>query len=128
MRQHLPVVFALFAWIAQLCLPMVHATVMAEARMGGTTWCGTGSSALQAELAKLPRDIRQILDPGTSHADRHPGCIQLCASSAGAATLPELVTVAWRATRLEDLPSPVAPPAKRARAFVPPARGPPPFF
>lgn len=126
-RRRLTLALALFGWLAQMCLPVAHAAVMAEARTGGDAWCGPSSPALQAELAKLPQDIREILGKGTPQSSAHLDCMQFCASSGGMAMTPEPVTVVLRAAGLEEVPTSVTPPARRALAAPPPARGPPLF-
>lgn len=81
---------ALFAWLAQLCLPSAHAAVMARHDGGLSGWCGNYSPAMAAKVAALPDEIRNIIAPG---ADQHDagkaGCQLLCAGSAGTAMPPD---------------------------------------
>nr|ALV86645.1 hypothetical protein [uncultured bacterium 50] len=77
---------ALFAWLAQLCLPGAHAAVMARHDGGLSGWCGNFSPAMAAKVAALPDEIRNIIAPGADqHAAAEAGCQLLCAGSAGTA-------------------------------------------
>lgn len=125
----LRVMLALVAWLAQLCLPVVHAASMAASDAGALAWCGKGSSAaLQAKIAQLPAEIRQILEDGATQTDHVDDCAQLCAVSGGAALIePVAVTVALRTAGLEILAPTSVPSSLHSHGAPPPARGPPSY-
>jgi hypothetical protein len=122
----LTLALAFVAWLAQLCLPVVHAATMPVGTDGMALWCGAGSPAIEARLADLPREIRQILDPGAAHAELQEYCEQHCASSAGNSGLPPAVAgfvpCATDAEPVIALPFQIP---HRAHGAPPPARGPP---
>ncbi|MBV61245.1 MAG: hypothetical protein CMH65_08090 [Nevskiales bacterium] len=119
---------ALVAWLAQLCLPMAHVASMASSAAGALAWCGTGSVALQARLAQLPVEIREILLDGATQTDDVDDCAQLCAATGGPALVEAVpVTVALRAAGLGVLIAEFASPAFRPHGAPPPARGPPSY-
>lgn len=118
---------ALMGWLAQFCVPLAHATAMAERGLGVAGWCGQGSPALEARLAELPLEIREILKDSLSHGEHlSQTCADLCVTpSPGALPVPA-TTVALRAAGIEppavDRPAlPRLAPAPR----TPPVRGPP---
>jgi hypothetical protein len=120
------ILLALLAWLAQLCLPAAHASVMAAQDTGLAAWCGERSPALAARIAALPDEVREILERGAAHdAGAHPDCLQFCAGMGGAAPPPAMHLAALHAART---PAPwdfaVATDASIGRR-MPPARGPP---
>lgn len=114
----------LLAWFAQLCLPLVHARMMAapDAAMAG--WCGEPSRA-RAAAAVLPDEIRAALGLDGPSAEHLGDCGALCAT--GAAPVPAGIpsTVALRAAGLEAADPVQAQPRSRAQAAPPPSQGPP---
>ncbi len=116
---------ALIAWVAQLCLPVAHAAVMAQTDAGMAAWCGPQSAGMAEQLAQLPEEIRAILEKGSVQAEQHQDCVQFCANAAGGGLAPVAVTVQLRVAGLEVLPTPSVKRAHRAHAFSPPVRGPP---
>lgn len=112
---------ALFAWLAQLSLPI------AQAQWVGAGNCGeTANRTLRAKFAALPAELRDILDPGPGRLDSHARCVQLCASQPAAAggsqaSLPAL------ASRFEAPQQGVASDPHRLYPVSPPARGPPAY-
>lgn len=77
---------ALFAWLAQLCLPSAHAAVMTRHDAAVSGWCGSFSPAIAAKVAALPEEIRDIIAPGSDqHAAMQAECLLLCAGSVGIA-------------------------------------------
>ncbi len=116
---------ALIAWLAQLCLPVAHASVMAQQEAGLATWCGEFSPAMTQKLAALPDDVREILQKGSAQSGQHQDCAQLCANAVGGAIPPPSVTVSLRDAGLEVAPSPPAVRAHHAYSKSEPARGPP---
>ena len=116
---------ALIAWLAQLCLPVAHAAVMAQPEAGLATWCGEFSPAMTQKLAALPLEVREILQKGSAQAGQHQDCAQLCANAAAGALPPTPVTVSLRAAGLEAAPAQPAVRAHHAYTNSVPARGPP---
>lgn len=119
-------VLALLGWLAQFCLPLAHAAAMAEGGLGVAAWCGQNSPALEAKLAELPADIRDILKDSLGHAEQaSDNCSDLCVTPLGGALPAAPATVALRAAGIEkpQLDKRVAP-ALAARPS-PPVRGPP---
>lgn len=116
---------ALFAWFAQLCLPIAHAAVMAQQDAGMAAWCGVASPALKAKLATLPDEVREILEKGSAQAEQHAECLSFCANGGGANLPPVATTVALRAAGLEVPPALAIPAAREGRTLSPPVRGPP---
>lgn len=114
---------ALFAWIAQLCLPTAHAAVMAQQDAGMAAWCGVESPALQAKLAALPDEVREILEKGNAQAEQHAECLSLCANAGGASLPPVSPSVALRAAGLESRVAPAVPAPRQAPTLAPPVRG-----
>lgn len=118
---------ALLGWLAQLCMPVAHAAAMAERGLGLATWCGQGSAALEAKLAELPGEIREILKDSISHGEHaSEACADLCITPPGGALPVLAATVALRAAGIEKPVEPTAADAlltPRPNAF--PARGPP---
>lgn len=117
---------ALFAWAAQLLLPVVHAASMAPAVGANSPWCGESSPALQQQRAELPRELQSAGAPA-SQAEQLEHCLQCCAGlSAPANVLPQPPALLLRQAELgpAHAPSPRAVPASR-HAPLPPARGPP---
>ncbi len=122
----LRVLIALVAWLAQLCLPVAHAASMAGSGLGAVAWCGKDAPALQAKLAELPSEIRQILERGGVKSEHVENCSTLCAAT-GAPALPEpvVITVALRAAGIETPRAEPRASLQRAVGAPPPARGPP---
>lgn len=112
---------ALFAWLAQLSLPIAHA------QFAGSRNCGeTANGTLRAKFAALPAELRDILDPAAGRLDSHASCVQLCASLPAAgggsqAALPVL------ASRFEAPPQGVVSDPHRLYPLSLPARGPPAY-
>ncbi|MGQ0502460.1 MAG: hypothetical protein ACT4P0_07620 [Panacagrimonas sp.] len=121
--RRLTLLIAIFGWLAQLCLPMAHATLMADGNTGLSAWCGAGSPAMKARLAALPPDVREILQKDVGGSD--PSCVQLCSAAAGGGLPPIGATVALRAAGVEIVPVAAVVPPQRSHAGPPPARGPP---
>lgn len=118
---------ALFGWLAQFCLPLAHATAMAGRGLGVAAWCGQNSSALQARLAELPAEIREILEDSLGHGDHaSDACADLCVTPHGGAVPVLPPTVALRAAGIETLSETrAADPLLCPRPNTPPVRGPP---
>ena len=122
----LRLLLAVTAWLAQLCVPVVHAASMAASDAGAAAWCGQTSPAMRAKLAQLPAEVRQILEDGAAHAGQVEACKQLCAASTTPivdATVP--MPVALRLAGLDILPRPATPAVVPPRDSRPPPRGPP---
>jgi len=119
----------LLAWLAQLCLPMGHAALMAAPQGQASWWCGDQDGALEM-WAALPAELRAGLDaPTGSDGKNHPpGCAQFCAQGARAFAPPLHVAFAALAPRAvgrairPELPDPALP---WRYALAPPAQGPP---
>lgn len=118
---------AWIGWLAQFCLPMAHAAVMADGGGRAGVWCGKGSPAFRAKLAELPSDIREILKGSLGH-DEHASdaCAELCGTPQGqAAPLPS----SWVTTHaaIVDIPidAGVVNAVLAAGPNRPPVRGPP---
>ncbi|MGQ0699496.1 MAG: hypothetical protein ACT4PZ_14775 [Panacagrimonas sp.] len=116
---------ALFAWLAQLCLPVAHAAAMAKQDAGLATWCGPLSPGMARQLAQLPDEVRDILEKGTAQADHQQDCVQLCANASGTGLPAPSVTVALRAAGLEAAPAAPMLRAHQSFASSPQPRGPP---
>ncbi|MGQ0619562.1 MAG: hypothetical protein ACT4QA_06535 [Panacagrimonas sp.] len=118
---------ALLGWLAQLCLPLAHASVMAERGLGLPGWCGVGSPALDAKLSELPSEIRDILGDRFSQGDHaSDNCAKLCVAPVGTAPPPaSSPTLALRVAGLESSPVEAPPPARSGHRLTPPVRGPP---
>lgn len=129
LRRPRPLIWiALFAWFAQLCLPAVHAAVMARHDAGIPGWCGSFSPAMAAKVAALPAEIRDIIAPGTdAHSEAMQAeCLLLCAGTIGA-TLPSEASAAAapRTPSVEPAAAIVDAGARTQPALRPPTRGPP---
>lgn len=111
---------ALLAWLAQLCLPMVHASAMAAQRADLLGWCGEPTLAL-AVASALPDEIREGLGLDRASADHLAGCDALCASGAAPPVPAVANTVVLRAAGHERAPAP----RSRERAPRPPSQAPP---
>ena len=87
LRRSRPLIWiALFAWLAQLCLPSAHAAVMGGHAAGLSGWCGGYSPAMAAKVAALPDEIRDIVAPhADAQAAMQAGCLLLCAGTAAVA-------------------------------------------
>lgn len=117
---------ALLGWFAQLCLPLAHASVMAERGLGIASWCGAGSTTLEAKLAELPVEIRDILKDSVKHGvHASDSCATLCVTPLAAAVPVQSPILALRAAGLEALPVESPLPAWAGPRPTPPARGPP---
>lgn len=125
LRSRLLLAFALFAWLAQVCLPVAHAAVMAEQNAGLATWCGPLSPGMSAKLAQLPTEVREILQKGSAQAEQHQDCMQFCAGAATDALHRVNPTILLRAAGLEPAAPPALENAHRPVWPKPPARGPP---
>lgn len=124
-RLHPALALAVLAWFAQLCLPLVHAAIMAAPGAGMLGWCGDRSRAL-AVAAELPAEIREALVPDGTGADHLAGCAKLCATGATPPAAPVANAVVLRAAGLEHAPTPPRPaPRSREQAPTPPSHGPP---
>ena len=122
----LTLALAFIAWLAQWCLPVVHAATMPVDTDRMALWCGAGSAAIEAHLAEMPREIRQILDPGAAHAELQERCEQHCASTAGSSGLPPAAAgIEPYAADIEYVAALPFPTQHRSDAAPPPARGPP---
>jgi len=127
MRRHLALlqlILALAAWTAQLCLPVAHAATMASSASGA--WCGEASPVLRAQLARLPADIRRILEPAVPASPASLDCAAMCAATAGPglpppAFVPTLVPLGKVMLSLSSFDAP----APRPHGPPLPARGPP---
>jgi hypothetical protein len=116
---------ALLAGFAQLCLPLVHAALMAAARAETAGWCGDSSRAL-AFAAELPPEIRAALELDGVNADRLADCAKLCATGASPTPIAVASTLVLRAAGLEPAPATRTPaPRPRELALRPPSQGPP---
>lgn len=118
---------ALFAWLAQLCLPAAHAAVMGRHDAGLSGWCGNLTPALAAKIAALPDEIRDIIAPGADgHAAMQADCLLLCAGTVGVALPSDTAVAAAHPTFAIEAPASLAEanpqPLPTPR---PPPRGPP---
>lgn len=123
LSQRLVFAIAILGWLAQLCLPVAHAALMADGKAGFAAWCGAGSPAMQAKLAQLPQDVREILQKDVGGGDH--SCLQLCSSAAGSSLPPISATGVLRTAGIEAVPVAAVAPPQRSHAGPPPARGPP---
>ena len=124
--RHWLTVLALVAWLANLCLPVAHAAVMAQHGGGGLAWCGPNSDALSAKLSLLPAEVRTAIQKQNEAQNQSIKCPHFCASATATGLPPVSVTVALRAAGLETPPLPVVVPVDHAyRPAPPPATGPP---
>jgi hypothetical protein len=119
-----PLWLALLAWLAQLCLPLVHASAMAASPAGMAGWCGDPARAM-AVLAQLPPELREGLDPGGARGAPAVDCAQLCAATAAPGVPSVAAVVALREAGVEPAPAMPAPPCPRQQAPTPPSHGPP---
>ncbi len=125
---HLRLSLALLAWLAQLCLPIAHAAMMATPPAAMAGWCGDSARFL-ALVAEQPAEFADALDleePGKASPQQLADCAKLCATAATPALLPAMApTVALRAAGLEPATALAAPPATREQSPTPPAQAPP---
>ncbi|GAP35012.1 hypothetical protein [Piscinibacter sakaiensis] len=121
----LPSFLVLWALVAQLWLPVVHAAAMNRGDAVAGAWCGDPARA-QAVLAALPPEIRDALGGDSLGTGRMVDCAPLCALGA---TLPPPAaaasTVVLRDAGLEPPPRERPVPRARAQAPTPPSQGPP---
>lgn len=117
---------AVMAWLAQICLPAAHAAVMAEQGGGMAVWCGTNSPGMQAQLAKLPDEVREILEQGGAQAEKHSDCVSYCSTTGTAPLASTPITVRLREAGLDSRIAAPAPAPRDRVALSPPVRGPPP--
>ena len=124
--RHLRTFVAVLAWLGQLLLPLAHAATM-PADAAAQAWCGAGSVGLQASLAKLPAEIRQILTASSSKSGHLSNCVQCCAALGGHAAMGGAApaAMALRETAPRPLGVLSAPAARLATTTSPPVRGPP---
>jgi len=118
---------AWIGWLAQLCLPMAHAAVMADGGGRAGVWCGKGSPVLRAKLAELPADIREILKGSLGH-DEHASdaCAELCGTPQGqGAPLPSSSVAAHAAIADVPIDAGLGNAVLAPRLNRPPVRGPP---
>ena len=118
---------ALLGWLAQFCLPLAHASVMAERGLGVAAGCGKCSPALEARLAERPAEIREILKGSLTHGEHaSETCADLCVTPASGAAPSLPPTVALRAAGVEGpaIERAAAPPRSPIPG-TPPVRGPP---
>lgn len=116
---------ALFAWLAQLCLPAAHAAVMAGQDAGLAVWCGKNAPVLQAQLANLPDEVREILQKGSAQAEQHADCLSFCAQLGDAERPATPASAALHAAGLEPALRDVLPAPRAGPSPTPPVRGPP---
>ena len=118
---------ALFAWLAQLCLPSAHAAVMARHDGGRSGWCGGFSPAMAAKVAALPDEVRDIIAPGADeHAAVQAECLLLCAGGVGVAMPADGAAPTPMPAFVVETPVANADPNPRPHpAPRPPPRGPP---
>ena len=118
---------ALLGWLAQFCLPLAHASAMAERGLGVAAWCGQGSPALEARLAELPAEIREILKDSLTHGEHaSETCADLCVTPSSGALPSPPPTVALRAAGIEQpVVERAASPSRAPLPGAPPVRGPP---
>lgn len=123
-NRQLAIALALFAWVAQLFVPLAHAGAMT--RQGLATWCGLNAPDQSQMYAGFAQEIRDLLVAAEQKAKAQaPDCAQIC-SAAGSVGLPVQVAVgvprfADRDVRPAAFTS--APPS--LRVVSPPVRGPP---
>jgi hypothetical protein len=121
---------ALLGWLAQVFVPVAHATAMADRSGLGHGWCSThipsaGSAVLAKKIAALPPDVRRIvLDDGTG-ADVRTDCAQMCAASAPGGLPPSPVALILVPASDATLRVDVALAGHGSPTVPPPARGPP---
>jgi hypothetical protein len=115
---------ALLAWFAQLCLPVVHAAMMAAPRAQMGVWCGEPARA-QAIVAALPAEIREALELDGVSVDHLVSCAKLCATGAAPATVAVAANEVLRTAGLEAAPPALPTPRSREQAATPPSQGPP---
>jgi hypothetical protein len=123
-RSALALSIALLACLAQLFLPVVHATMMAAPQGQMAGWCGEPSRAM-AFAAQLPAEIREGLGLEGSSADPLDACADICATGAAPPVAAVAVTVLLRAAGLEPMAAVRPVPQTRDQAPPPPSRGPP---
>lgn len=114
-------------WLAQLCLPLAHAALMAERGLGVAAWCGQDSSALQSKFAELPTEIREILKGSLGHGEQlSDNCADFCVTPHGVVAPVPPQTVALRAAGIETpVSTTTGEPLLAPRSNTPPVRGPP---
>lgn len=123
-RRRLRICLVLLAWLAQLCLPVAHAAVMADRPVQLSNWCGDPTQ-VRAFIATLPAELRVEVEPGDSHVQERHTCAVLCALAAPP-VLPTLApTVAWRVADPEPVPAFRSIPVVHEPAHKPPSHGPP---
>ncbi|MGH6784334.1 MAG: hypothetical protein ACREBP_06875 [Sphingomicrobium sp.] len=118
---------ALFAWLAQLCMPSAHAAVMARHDGGLSGWCGNFSPAMAAKFAALPDEIRDIIAPGADdHATAKADCRLLCGGTAGIALPADAGGTSSIPAFAIESPTTIADANPRRQPTLrPPPRGPP---
>lgn len=120
-------VLVLTAWLAQLCLPLAHSALMAQRGPGVAAWCGQESPALQAKIAELPAEIRDILKDGLTqreHVDEV--CPGFCVTPLGVVLHLLSPSPSLRAAGLETTArSTAVEPLLAPHPNTHPARGPP---
>lgn len=114
-------------WLAQLCLPLAHAALMAERGLGVAAWCGQDSPALQSKFAELPTEIREILKGSLSQGEHlSDTCADFCVTPHGVVAPVPPPTVALRTAGIETPVNTTAgEPLLAPRPNTFPARGPP---
>ncbi|NIM41935.1 MAG: hypothetical protein GTN84_13210 [Hydrogenophaga sp.] len=124
-RLRLTWTLALLAWFAQLCLPVAHAALMAQAPGTMAAWCGDPANAREASAA-LPAEIREALALDATGADALAHCADLCAVGATPAPLPVPGALSFAAPDGAPLaPARPATVVARRHALPPPSHGPP---
>jgi len=125
-RLRLTWTLALLAWFAQLCLPVAHAALMAQAPGTMAAWCGDPTNAREATAA-LPAEIREALALDAIDADHLAACAQLCAVGSTPAPLPTVPGSVHPAPVADAALAPARQTAVAARrhALPPPSHGPP---
>lgn len=117
----------LMGWLAQLCLPLAHAALMADRGPRVAAWCGQDSPALQSKFAELPTEIREILEGSLGHGEQlSDTCASFCVTPHAVVAPEPPPTVALRAAGIESLVNTTAGEQLLApRSNTPPVRGPP---
>lgn len=116
---------ALMAWLAQLCLPVAHATMVGGQPGAMAAWCGSASNAAEAN-ASLPPEIRDALAKESVGMDQLAQCAKACTAAAtpapwptvAVASLPPVEGARWSPAADRPTPSP-------RHALKPPSQGPP---
>lgn len=126
-HHRLRICLVLLAWLAQLCLPVAHAAMMADKPVQLSSWCGDPAQ-VRAFIATLPAELRVEVQPDGAHVHDLSPCATLCALAV-TPLLPALApTVDWNAAEPGPIPLyrwdlVVHKPARRPPSQGPPIRG-----